>query len=152
MRGLSFERLAVALLLGVLAAIPWPAAAAGPPLTERARADDLDWARARHYDVALSEFHFNPVRITLERGQPYALRLENKGRFRHTFTAPAFFHTVVFRPGGAATEAETSGGLSLGAGEVAEIEFVPLQAGTYAVECTKPLHGLFGMSGDILVQ
>ncbi|MGZ9034159.1 MAG: plastocyanin/azurin family copper-binding protein, partial [Rhodospirillales bacterium] len=41
---------------------------------------------------------------------------------------------------------------SLAAGEVKEIEFVPLQAGTYAVECTKPLHGLFGMTGDIVVQ
>lgn len=29
---------------------------------------------------------------------------------------------------------------------------MPLQAGSYALECTKPLHGLFGMSGDILVD
>ena len=42
--------------------------------------------------------------------------------------------------------------LSLAAGEVEEIELVPLQAGTYAVECTKPLHGLFGMTGDIVVE
>jgi uncharacterized cupredoxin-like copper-binding protein len=33
-----------------------------------------------------------------------------------------------------------------------EIEFVPLQAGIYALECTKPLHGLFGMTGDIVVE
>jgi uncharacterized cupredoxin-like copper-binding protein len=76
------------------------------------------------------------------------LRLENTGRLRHTFTAPEFFRAVAFRPGEAATEAEQSGGsLSLPAGEVEEIDLVPLQPGTYAVECTKPLHGLFGMTG-----
>ena len=54
---------------------------------------------------------------------------------------------------GAATEAEqAAGSFSLAAGEVEEIEFVPLQAGTYPLECTKPLHGLFGMTGDIVVQ
>jgi uncharacterized cupredoxin-like copper-binding protein len=29
---------------------------------------------------------------------------------------------------------------------------VPLQAGNYALECTKPLHALFGMTGDIVVE
>jgi uncharacterized cupredoxin-like copper-binding protein len=33
-----------------------------------------------------------------------------------------------------------------------EIGLVPLQPGRYALECTKPLHGLFGMSGDIVVE
>jgi uncharacterized cupredoxin-like copper-binding protein len=117
------------------------------------RAAEVDWTHAQHYDIILSEFHFAPSRIVLQHGEPYALRLENKGRFRHTFTAPEFFRSVAFRPGGAATEAEQPGGsLSLAAGEVKEIDFVPLQAGTYALECTKPLHGLFGMTGDIIVQ
>lgn len=151
MRG-ARARVAYTLLLGTLTPIPSPAVTAGPAATAQTRASDVDWARARHYDITLSEFHFAPSRITLQRGEPYALRLENKGRFRHTFTAPAFFRTVAFKPGGAATEAETTGGLSLGANESAEIEFVPLRQGTYAVECTKPLHGVFGMSGDIVVQ
>ena len=145
---------ACVLLFGALAARPSCADVVGPPPTEaQVRAAEVDWTHAQHYDIILSEFHFAPSRIVLQHGEPYALRLENGGRFRHTFTAPGFFRAVVFRPGGAATEAEQSGGsLSLAAGEVEEIEFVPLQAGTYALECTKPLHGLFGMTGDIVVQ
>jgi uncharacterized cupredoxin-like copper-binding protein len=142
------------LLHGALAGRPACAAEVGqPPPEAQVRAVEADWTHARYYDVILGEFHFAPSRIVLQHGEPYALRLENKGRFRHTFTAPEFFHAVAFRPGGAVTEAEQSGGsLSLAAGEIKEIEFVPLQAGTYALECTKPLHGLFGMTGDIVVE
>ena len=141
-------------LLGALAARPSCADVVGPPSPEaKAGAAEADWTHPQHYDIILSEFHFAPSRIVLRHGEPYVLRLENRGRFRHTFTAPEFFRAVAFRPEEAATEAEQSGGsLSLAAGEVEEIELVPLQAGTYAVECTKPLHGLFGMTGDIVVE
>jgi hypothetical protein len=67
-------------------------------------------------------FHFAPPRIVLWHGEPYAQRLENRGRFRHTFTAPRFFQAVVFRREDAATQAEVSGGsLSLAAGELGDI-------------------------------
>jgi uncharacterized cupredoxin-like copper-binding protein len=152
----AFRHVVVAyvLLFGGLAARPSCADVIGPPPAKaQARAAEVDWTHAQHYDVILSEFHFAPSRIVLQHGEPYMLRLENTGRLRHTFTAPEFFRAVAFRPGEAATEAEQSGGsLSLPAGEVEEIGLVPLQPGTYAVECTKPLHGLFGMSGDIVTQ
>ena len=92
----------------------------GPPRAEaQAHAAEVDWTHAQHYDVILSEFHFAPSQIVLRHGEPYGLRLENRGRFRHTFTAPEFFRAVAFRPGEAATEAEQSGGsLSVAAGEV----------------------------------
>ena len=144
---------ACVLLFGAFAGRPSCADVVGPPPEVQARAAEVDWMHAHNYDISLSEFHFAPSRVVLRHGEPYALRLENAGRFRHTFTAPEFFRAVAFRPGAAATEAEQAGGsLSLAAGEVQEIEFVPLQAGTYAVECTKPLHGLFGMTGEIVVQ
>jgi hypothetical protein len=82
----------------------------------QAGAAEVDWTRAQPYDVILTEFHFAPSRIVLRHGEPYALRLENKGRFCHTFTAPELFRAVAFRPGRAATEAEQSGSLSIGAG------------------------------------
>jgi uncharacterized cupredoxin-like copper-binding protein len=152
----DFRRAVVAcvLLFGALAARPTCADVVGTPAHEaQSRAAEVDWAHAQAYDIILTEFHFAPSRIVLRHGQPYALRLENKGRFRHTFTAPEFFHAVAFRPGEAATEVEQSGGsFSLAAGEVEEIDFVPLQAGTYPLDCTKPLHGLFGMTGDIIVE
>jgi uncharacterized cupredoxin-like copper-binding protein len=144
---------ACVLLSGAGAGRPSSAAEVGPPPESPARTIEADWTQARRYDVILGEFHFAPSRIVLRRGEPYALRLENQGRFRHTFTAPEFFRAVAFRPEGSVTEAEQSGGgLSLAAGEVEEIEFVPLQAGTYALECTRALHGIFGMIGDIVVE
>jgi uncharacterized cupredoxin-like copper-binding protein len=153
MRIFCYAVVAWVLLSDALAGHPSRAAELGTWPEAQVPATEVDWTRARHYDVILDEFHFAPSRIVLRNGEPYALRLDNRGRFRHTFTAPEFFRAVAFRPGAAATEAEQSGGsLSIAAGEVVEIEFVPLQAGIYALECTRPLHGLFGMTGDILVE
>jgi uncharacterized cupredoxin-like copper-binding protein len=138
------------LLLGAAAPGPANAEAAMPPAI--ARADVVDWARAQSVPVVLGEFHYEPARIVLRRGQPYVLRLQNAGRFSHTFTAPSFFRAVQFRQDRAGEDIEASGGAVVAAGEVVEIGLVPLQPGRYALECTKPLHGLFGMSGDIVVE
>jgi uncharacterized cupredoxin-like copper-binding protein len=138
-------------LFGALAAGPSSAAVAGTP-SAAAPAQEVDWTQVQAYDIVLTEFHFEPARIVLRQGLPYTLRLENQGGFRHTFTAPEFFRTVVFGPHGAATEAEQSGGLSLAADEVKEVTLVPMQAGTYPLDCTKPMHGLFGMEGEIVVE
>lgn len=154
MHALCRIAIAFALLLGVLAPPLVSAGDPGPPPDDAAaRPAEVDWTHAQRYDVILSEFAFAPERIILRQGQPYTLRLENRGWFRHTFTAPEFFRTVAFRPGRAAGEVEQSGGgLSIAAGEVEEVSLVPLRAGTYALECTKPLHGVFGMTGSIVVQ
>jgi uncharacterized cupredoxin-like copper-binding protein len=153
MHGLPLAVVAFVLLLGALAARPACADVGGTPSAAQASAAEVDWTRAQPYDVILTEFHFAPSRIVLRRGEPYALRLENKGRFRHTFTAPEFFRAVAFPPGEAATEAEKNGGsLSIAAGAIEEVDFAPLRVGTYPLECSKPLHGLFGMTGEIVVQ
>lgn len=155
MRG--YRHLAVACSLVLILIAPAPrllgAEVATTSARAQARAEQADWAHARRLDIILSEFQFAPSEIAVDVGAPYVLRLENKGWFRHDFTAPAFFRSVAFGPGQSASEAQRSGGsFSLAPGEVQEIEFVPLQAGKYALECTKPLHGLFGMSGDIIVR
>lgn len=151
----GFRHLAVAcsliLVLTAPAARLLSAEVATPPA--QAHPGKADWAEARRLDIILSEFQYAPSEIVLEVGKPYLLRLENKGWFGHDFTAPAFFRTVAFGPGQTASDAQRSGGsVSLAAGEVQEIEIMPLQAGRYALECTKPLHSLFGMSGDIIVR
>jgi uncharacterized cupredoxin-like copper-binding protein len=153
MHGLRLAVVACVSLLGALGARSSCAEVGSLSPGVQAGAAEVDWTRAQPYDVILTEFHFAPTRIVLRHGEPYALRLENAGRFRHTFTAPEFFRAVAFRPGGAGTQAEQSGGsLSIAAGEVEEIDLVPLQAGTFSLECSKPLHGLFGMTGEIVVQ
>lgn len=140
-------------LAGAIAGRPACGGEIGASSNARERAIEADWTQARHYDVILGEFHYAPSRIVLQQGHAYALRLENNGRFRHTFTAPEFFRAVALSPGGSSSAVAQSGGsLDLAAGEVVELQFVPLQAGTYALGCTKPLHGLFGMTGEIVVE
>jgi uncharacterized cupredoxin-like copper-binding protein len=125
---------------------------AEPDVSPRSAPASADWARAQPYPVVLGEFHYEPAPIVLRVGQPYVLRLQNAGRFSHTFTAPSFFHAAQVRQDPAGKEAEASGGVVLAAGKTMELGVLPLQAGSYALECTKPLHALLGMSGDIIVQ
>ena len=99
MHDVRYAVVACVLLFGALAGRPSCAAVVGPPPEAQVRAAEVDWTHAQHYDIILSEFHFAPSRIVLQHGEPYALRLENRGRFRHTFTAPEFFRAVAFRPG-----------------------------------------------------
>jgi uncharacterized cupredoxin-like copper-binding protein len=148
----TYRTLVISLLvlLGAAAAGPANAEAVMPPAS--APADAVDWARALPVFVVLGEFHYEPSRIILRRGQPYVLRLQNAGRFSHTFTAPSFFRAVQFRQERVGEDIKASGGVVVAAGEAVEIRLVPLQPGRYALECTKPLHGLFGMSGDIVVE
>ena len=153
MHDFRYAIVACVLLFGGLAGRPSCAdPVKGPTPEAQPSATDVDWTHTRYYDIILDEFHFAPSRIVLRHGEPYAFRLENRGRFRHTFTAPEFFRAITFGPGVANEAEQAAGGFSLAAGEVKEIELVPLQAGTYPLECTKPLHGVFGMTGDIIVQ
>lgn len=152
MRTPCYPIVACMVLISVFA-LRLPGAGAADPSAGRESLAKIDWTLARDYAVVLDEFHFSPSPIVFDHGYPYALRLENKGRFSHTFTAPAFFRSVEMRPGLAASEVERSdGSLTLSAGEVKTVYVVPREAGTYGLECKKLLHGLFGMSGDIVVR
>lgn len=148
-----------ATLLGMLGLPLWVSACAGrrpiagPPGGDRTAAA-ADWARAELVTVALDEYAFRPGRITLREGQPYRLRLENRGARTHDFTAPGFFRTVAMREGDPRTEEVRAkgGSVDVPAGEAREVALVPLRGGSYPLECAKPLHDVFGMIGDIVVS
>ena len=128
-------------------------ACAGPsPLAQR-DAPATDWSRARVIEIALDEYAFKPERITLRAGEPVRLRLANAGARGHDFTAPAFFAAAATRPGDAAGAAlrAAGGSVDVPAGEAREIALLPLAPGTYLLDCDKPLHGMFGMTGEIVV-
>ena len=111
------------------------------------------WDRARPVDVVLDEYSFTPSRLVLRWNEPYVLHLRNGGSTRHTFTAPEFFRSVTFRPGPVATAIRDSGGtVALAPGETAEVDISPQRAGTYPLMCDRPLHPLFGMTGEIVVE
>ena len=41
--------------------------------------------------------------------------------------------------------------LSVAPGEQKVLHFVPVAKGAYALECTRPLHAIFGMTGTIRI-
>ena len=137
--------LAAPLLLGACTgppAQPGPAAPAG-----------VAWAEARPVEVTLDEYAFRPERLALRVGEPVRLRLVNAGARAHDFTAPGFFASAATRPGDAAAAAlrAAGGSLDVPAGTTREVTLLPLQPGTWPLDCDKPLHGMFGMTGEIVV-
>jgi uncharacterized cupredoxin-like copper-binding protein len=139
---------AAALTLALAGCARSPQTEAGP-----AAPAGLDWAGAPAVEVALDEYAFHPERLALRQGQPVVLRLVNRGDRAHDFTAPAFFASAATRPGDpvAAALRAAGGSVDVPAGQVREVALVPLAAGSYPVDCEKPLHGLFGMTGEVVV-
>ena len=136
--------LAAACLAAVLAACTAapPSAPAGAQ-----RAENVDWSRAEPVEVSLTEFSFQPSRLTFAANRPYVLRLRNTGTGGHNFVAPAFFQSAAFRDA-----PPPAGTVELARGETKEIALVPLRPGEYPLECTHFLHELLGMTGQISVR
>jgi uncharacterized cupredoxin-like copper-binding protein len=113
----------------------------------------IDWSSAQPVEIRLDEYAFTPNRITLRVGQPVLLRLVNTGARAHDFTAPGFFTTVATRPGDLAGETlrAARGSIDVPARGTREVAFVPISPGTWDLDCDKPFHGMFGMTGEITV-
>jgi uncharacterized cupredoxin-like copper-binding protein len=126
-------------------------AAASPEASAPAAA--IDWADSERIEIVMTEFAYRPESIALRRGQSYTLAFRNVGSVRHDYAAPAFFRSVAFADRDAGRPlADADGSVEVAAGETVELALAPLQTGTFAVECTKPLHDLFGMTGSIEVH
>ncbi len=137
----------------------------GAPVTaaEAARlaatASAADWSRAQAVTVTLDAFEFAPETLTFRAGRAYALTLVNNGDSAHTFAAPDFFRAVAVRapaPGAAgpgdAEPAPPLESIALAAGARRTLEFVAVTPGTYALDCDRPLHDVFGMTGTIRIE
>jgi len=100
------------------------------------------------------ELAFTPNKLSFETGKLYKLILKNPSPDKHYFSALRFAAAVWTR------KVETAGSEIKGAareielkpGGVAEWFFVPVQAGSFPVECTIPGHAEGGMVGMITVQ
>ena len=97
---------------------------------------------------------FTPNKLSFETGKLYKLVLKNPSKNKHYFSALRFAAAVWTR------KVETNGSEIKGAvreielkpGGAAEWFFVPVQAGSFAVECTIPGHADYGMVGRITIQ
>lgn len=113
-----------------------------------------DWSKAETTTVTLSEYDFTPATLTFRRGVPYRLRMENRGDVTHFFVSEGFFKAI------ATQRLKTPKGeidmpylksIAVAPGTEKELFFVPVEKGEYDLECTAPLHSLFGMVGTIQV-
>src|SRR5579862_7039050 len=78
---------------------PTPLAAllAGTAIALMAAADTAsaaDWSTAQKITVAATEYQFDPKSLTFHVGTAYRLRVVNKGKETHEFTAPEFFRSI----------------------------------------------------------
>ncbi len=120
-----------ALLGGAALALVAPAAAAEAPL----------------FVLVMTEYRFTPGRLRLPRDVPCRLRLENRGKELHEFTAPEFLASVALD----APEVLAPGGreVVVRPGERKELSFIARQPGRYPMACAD--HDWAGMVGDIIV-
>jgi FtsP/CotA-like multicopper oxidase with cupredoxin domain len=88
-------------------------------------------------DVSLNEFAISPARMEAPAGQPIVFHVANEGSVPHSFAVDT----------GNRVE-ETA---LLDAGESAELELQPLEAGDYATLCTVAGHAEAGMTGTLAI-
>ena len=99
--------------------------------------------------VSLSDFAFEPERLSLHAGQPVRLHLVNTSGGGHDFSAPKFFAASRFAQGSVLPK---DGAIEVPPHGAVDTSLTPLAPGQYDLACTHPLHELFGMSGTIDVQ
>ena len=97
---------------------------------------------------------FSPSSLTFEAGKLYKLVLKNLSGEDHYFSSPPFGAAVWSRKVEAG-KAEVKGNIreiEVKPGGEAEWYFVPVQAGTFDLQCTIPGHAAAGMTGKLTVE
>ena len=146
-------------LLGMSACAPGEVLLGEPPQgyveDAKARVAAAKWSKAQTVTVALSEFRFRPQELDFRKGAAYHLRIENRGQISHTFDAAEFFGAIAVQKvssGGSETALPYIKSIVVARGEATELYFVAVTPGTYDLECSKPLHDGFGMTGKIVIR
>ena len=113
-----------------------------------AAAPAVDWSHAQPMTVVMVDDRFQPDHLMFEHGKPYLLRLENRGKDLHEFTAKEFFAAAVMRdPGQLANGGQE---VVVQRGASTDVYLEPLRTGTYLLTCAD--HDWDGMIGEIVVR
>jgi uncharacterized cupredoxin-like copper-binding protein len=100
------------------------------------------------------DLRFSPSELQLEAGKLYKLVLKNQSPSEHYFSALQFAAAIWTRKVEAGS-AEIKGAvreIEVKPNGEAEWFFVPVQAGSFHLECTIPGHAAAGMVGEITVK
>lgn len=112
------------------------------------QAGATDWSAARKIRVIAVEYAFKPASLTFRQGVAYRLRVDNKGKEAHEFTAPDFFKTLELRDAKPLNPDHTE--IIVQPGEHKDLYFVAKQAGSFKLTCSD--HDWAGMVGDITIS
>lgn len=106
-----------------------------------------DWSKAQKITVLTVEYAFKPASLTFRQGVAYRLRIDNRGKETHEFTAPDFFKTIEPRDWKPVNADHTE--IVIQPGRHKDLYFVAKQPGSFELICSD--HDWAGMTGDITV-
>jgi len=104
--------------------------------------------RPAEVDVTMVDDRFMPARLTFKQGVLSRLRLTNRGKHTHEFTAPTFFATAEIDNPGVLNREHTE--IVVGPGESKDLLLTARRPGTYDLRCSD--HDWDGMIGGIVVE
>lgn len=104
--------------------------------------------QAAEVTVVMVDNRFQPEHVTFQSGKATALRLVNRGKAMHEFTAPAFLHASVVRDSRLLSNG--GGDIVVQAGRTVVVRLTPGPAGEYPLTCAD--HDWDGMAGTISVM
>ena len=107
-----------------------------------------DWSQAQPVTVTTRDYEFSPRRLVFKRGVAYRLRIDNRGKEQHEFTAPEFFKAAEIRDPAVLNADKTE--IEVPPGKAKDLEFVAPRAGRYPLRCSD--HDWAGMTGEITVE
>lgn len=152
-------------LLGVLALTVLTACASGDVVHDNppegylqdapARVAAVDWSMAETVEVTLTEYEFAPATLTFKADRPYRLLLHNTGTSTHAFTSGGFFQAIAVQKLISADGEQHQPyieNIEIPSGASEELDFVPVRAGSYPLECSELFHAAFGMTGEIAIR
>lgn len=106
------------------------------------------WSHAQVVTVVMVDNSFQPDHLTFHSGQPTELRLENRGKDMHEFTAPAFLKAAKIRDKRLLANGGTD--IVVQSGKSVRIFLIPGPKGQYDLTCAD--HDWDGMVGGITVD
>jgi uncharacterized cupredoxin-like copper-binding protein len=99
-------------------------------------------------DVVMVDYKFIPDHLTFHHGLDYRLRLENRGKDTHEFTAPLFFAAASLQNPDSLNHEHSEAVVQ--PGEIKDVLLVAGKPGTYDLRCSD--HDWAGMTGAITVD
>lgn len=122
--------------------------AAGLALAPPVSAGAVDWLNAVKVTVVTREYKFTPNSLTFREGVAYRLRIDNRGKETHEFTAPAFFKAIQMRDAKPLNSDRTE--IVVQPGQHRDLFFVAGAPGSFKLVCSD--HDWAGMVGDITIS